>query len=101
MRRRDRLLVGMLVGLGLAATLGPLVIGVVQVIRDQPSPEHLGLALFGLLGEAFTRLLWSVGVGIIVFVLRTAVAALQRQQGFPPAAEFARGIRYARDTLPT
>jgi hypothetical protein len=61
-------------------TLGPLVAAVVQVIRDPP-PQHAELVLFGILGAAFDRLVWSVGIAVAVLLVRAVVAAIHLRRG--------------------
>ena len=78
-RRRDLLVLGVLAALVLVVTLGPLVVAVVQVTRDPP-PQHAELMLFGILGAAFDRLVWSLGVAVVVLLVRAVVAAIHSRR---------------------
>jgi hypothetical protein len=69
MCRLDRLILGVVAVLVVAITLGPLVAGLVQVMRVPP-PQHPGLVVFGLVGEALGRLGWSLGLAAVVLVVR-------------------------------
>ena len=74
-RRRD--VIAVLALLVLLAAIGPLVVGVVQIIREPP-PEHVGLAVLGIVGDAFDRMLWSLGIaGVLLILLETVFAAIR------------------------
>jgi formate hydrogenlyase subunit 3/multisubunit Na+/H+ antiporter MnhD subunit len=82
-RRRDLLVLGMLATLVLVVTLGPLVVAVVQTVRDPP-PQYPGLVLFGLVGAALDRLAWSLGVAIGVVAVLVIVAAIDAHRNREP-----------------
>src|SRR5215468_9192904 len=76
MRRRGPSAVGVMVLLVLAISLGPLIVGLVQLIRVPPA-QHPGLVVFGLLGGALERLIWSLGVAAFVLIARAVTRAIR------------------------
>jgi len=78
-RRRDRLVLGALAVLVLVTALGPSVVAVMRIIRDPP-PEHTDLIILGLAGKTISRLMWTLGVAVVVLVLRVVTAAIHPQR---------------------
>ena len=74
--RHDRLVLGVAAGVVLVITLAPLVVDVVRMIRTPP-PQHPGLVLFGFVGEALTRLTWSLGGAATLLVVRAVASAIR------------------------
>jgi hypothetical protein len=73
--RHDRLVLGVAAGLVLVITLAPLVVDLVRMIRTPP-PQHPGLVFFGFVGEALTRLAWSLGGAAMLLVVRAVAGAI-------------------------
>jgi hypothetical protein len=102
--RCNPVLLGVLATLVCVVALGPLLIEMVQIIGDPP-PQHPGLVLLGAVGDAMDRLLWSLGVGGAVLVLRIVAAIPSRRTSPAPVWRTARsseacerGITLARKT---
>ena len=73
--RRDLLLLELLATVVLAITLGPLVVELAHVVQDPP-PEYFWMAVFGVIGAAVERLMWSLAGAVIILLVRPAARAL-------------------------
>jgi hypothetical protein len=76
MGRRRRAVLGVAIVLAVAISLGPLIVGLVQMIRTAP-PQHPGVVVFELVGEALGRLAWSLGFVVVVLVVRAVFSAVR------------------------
>ena len=79
MRRRSDMTLWAMAVLMLAIVLVPLLINLLQILRDPP-PQHPDLVLFGIVGDAIDRLAHVVLVAAVVVVLGAIVARLRRQR---------------------
>jgi hypothetical protein len=112
MRRQGRSALGVMVLLVLAISLGPLIVGLVQLIRVPPA-QHPGLVVFGLFGGALERLIWSLGLAAFVLIARAVTGAIRsrtsgthrwvafprfQHQGLEPRVERPHGDQRAHGT---